>query len=105
MVLGIFSVYDVKSNQYFSPFYAKNFELAKRSLTLSFNSESMLVHYPSDYSLWLLGEFDDEDGVITTVVIDDDGNSVPARERLVEIRELIPESLQQFALDGSFKKN
>lgn len=94
MTLGMFTVYDCKSNEYFQPFYAKNYEMAKRNLISSFSEDSLFVHYPSDYSLWFVGEFDTETGKL---------NNEFATEHLVEIRELIPESLQQYALDGSFK--
>lgn len=95
MTLGMFSVYDCKSNEYFQPFYAKNYETAKRNLISSFDADSLFVHYPSDYSLWFIAEFDTETGEINY--------EFTAREHLDEIRDLIPESFQQFALDGSFK--
>lgn len=97
-VVGHFAVFDRKAGQYFPVFSARNPEVARRMIVQSFNKDSVLVQYPSDYFLAHLCNFDDESGEI------DDFNDAFVRS-VAEIEDLIPEPLQQYALDGSFKKN
>lgn len=97
-VVGHFSVFDKKSASYFPVFTAKNAEVARRSLVQSLTPDSVLVQYPQDYILIHLSNFDDESGEIIAL----DGSFVHEAGQLVD---LIPEPLQQYALDGSFKKN
>ena len=95
-VVGHFSVFDRKANQYFPVFTAKNSEVARRTLVQSLTPESVLVQYPQDYTLVHLCDFDDESGAI----IELEGSFVHEVGHLVD---LIPEPLQQYALDGSFQ--
>ena len=90
--IGMFSIYDSKANEYLQPFYAKNYESAKRYLVSSLKSDSLLVQYPSDYDFYFLGDFDNETGSLR-----------PELVRLASLRELVPDSLRQYSLDGSFK--
>lgn len=94
--VGHFAVYDRKAGQYFPVFSARNSEVARRMIVQSFSKDSVLVQYPADYFLAHLCDFDDESGAILPFN-DDFVKSVG------EIEDLIPEPLQQYALDGSFK--
>lgn len=97
-VVGHFAVYDRKAGQYFPVFSARNPEVARRMIVQSFNKDSVLVQYPADYTLIHLSNFDDESGEIIAL-----GGSFI--HEVGHIVDLIPEPLQQYALDGSFKKN
>lgn len=63
----LFSVFDKKAEQYGRPFVARNHEEAKRSLSIEVNDgdpSSLLRRYPSDFSLNVVGVWDDGSGII-----------------------------------------
>lgn len=88
----LYSIYDKKAKKFDNVMVFPSDEVAKRSLVASLNNQSLLVLYPSDYQLVLLGDFNDHTGAIGT---DDVRN--------FDIIEMIPEKLKQYCLDGSFK--
>ena len=96
-VVGHFSVFDKKASSFFPVFTAKNSEVARRSLVQSLTPDSVLVQYPSDYTLIHLSNFDDESGEIIALA----GAYV---HEVGQIVDLIPEPLRQYVLDGSFAK-
>jgi hypothetical protein len=64
MKLIAFSVFDLKAETYFPPFYMNNNKTAERVFGDSANNnEHMFNKHPSDYALYALGTFDDEKGV------------------------------------------
>lgn len=66
MKLKIYSVFDSKAKAYNSPFYLRNSGEATRGFADVVNDgKSQISKYPEDYSLFELGEFDDETGLIT----------------------------------------
>lgn len=57
----IFSIYDVKGKFYSTPFYVINKPTAVRTFTDAVHDEQTLIcKHPEDYSLYYLGEFEDE---------------------------------------------
>lgn len=65
MKLKIYSVYDSKAKAYNSPFYLRNSGEATRGFSDVVNDgKSQISKYPEDYTLFELGEFDDEMGSI-----------------------------------------
>jgi len=67
MISQIFAVHDVKANAYLPPFFMHNDELAKRTFSDCIMSEKhAFSHHPADYTLFHLGSFDDDTGVIIT---------------------------------------
>jgi hypothetical protein len=59
MILKIFSVYDAKAASYVTPFYQTTIGLAERIFTDEANNpESSLNKHAEDYTLFLIGEFD-----------------------------------------------
>lgn len=61
MIKFIFSCYDSKANLYSNPFYSVSLETAERDFAVACNDcKSDLYVHSSDYSLVMLGEFDDE---------------------------------------------
>lgn len=63
MDLRIFSVYDEKAEIYHPPFYYNQVGQALRTFTDCINSaDHQFGAHPSDYSLFLLGSFSDQNG-------------------------------------------
>lgn len=59
----MFAVYDAKVKAFLSPFFMRNSGEATRGFESVANDEkSSISHYPEDYSLFELGEWDDETG-------------------------------------------
>jgi len=66
MKANMYTVYDSKTQAYLQPFQARTRGEAIRSFTEAVNDQkTMFYKYPSDYTLFELGEWDDEDGKIT----------------------------------------
>lgn len=93
MKYNVYSIYDRATMDYSSPFFAVTQEAAIRTVKGAFNPQSQLVMYPSDYVIYLLGEFDSESGSILSVV-----------REVKEIKNLIPISMRELALDGTFER-
>lgn len=63
MQTRVFSVYDTAAKVYSHPFYVPRNEMAVRAFTDAVNSANHeFAKHPADYTLFLLGEFDDADG-------------------------------------------
>lgn len=58
---------DAKSNVYFPPSVSDNQEAAKRSFhaLIKRGTDFVFSNFPSDFDLWLVGEFDERSGTIT----------------------------------------
>lgn len=62
MILKIFSVYDTAAGAYLQPFFAPTLGLAIRSFQDAVNTpDHQFARYSHDYTLYLLGEFNDSD--------------------------------------------
>lgn len=58
----LYTVFDVVNDEFSAPFMQKNREVMKRSLKqILLNSPSL----PSEYKIYMLGEFDTESGLIS----------------------------------------
>ena len=63
----IFAVRDVKADAYGQPFVSKHVGLAVRGLTDAVNDpqkQSDISRHPEDFSLYEIGQYDDQSGVI-----------------------------------------
>lgn len=60
--LTIFSIYDSKAAAYLQPFFSNNVETAKREFTTAVNGEGQFNKFAEDYSMFLLGTFDQDEG-------------------------------------------
>lgn len=68
MVTKMFSVYDSKAAVFSVPFFMPSIGLAIRSFTdLSNDPGTMVFKHPEDFSLFVVGEFDDEKGTAVAV--------------------------------------
>lgn len=64
--MKIYSVYDSKANAYLQPFFSENAATARRAIGPVVHDENHLFHkYGEDYSLFEIGEFDENNGQIT----------------------------------------
>lgn len=65
MIQGVFAVYDLKLRAYMTPFFMSNREVAVRAFATAVNEQGTQLHaHPSDFTLFQLGSFNDELGVI-----------------------------------------
>jgi len=65
MIQFIYSVHDSKALAYLPPFFMHNKNMAIRSFQDAVQDDGSSFHrHPEDYSLWELGEFDDNTGEI-----------------------------------------
>lgn len=68
MLTKIYVIHDVVSDAFMSPFYSPQDGSAVRAVVTQLRDpNSMLAQHPADYSLYRIGEFDDQLGVITAV--------------------------------------
>ncbi len=66
MLQSIFTVYDEKAKAHLSPFFRHNSEMAVRDFTDCVNQKGHnFCKNPSDYTLFIHGSFDDENGAFT----------------------------------------
>lgn len=67
MILKIFSVFDSAVSAYLQPFFSPTTGAAIRSLTEACNDpKHEFYKHAKDYTLHLLGDYDDASGVITS---------------------------------------
>lgn len=63
--MQIFAIYDKKAQYHEKPFFCRNKAEALRAVESGVNSSDSFMHkYPADFSVWLLGEFDEKTGTI-----------------------------------------
>jgi len=63
-----YSVYDSKAKFFSHPFYCQNDEIAIRNFTQAASDPaSQLCKFPADFSLFLIGNYDDEIGFLTSI--------------------------------------
>jgi len=73
----LFSIHDIKAGAYLPPFTLPNKNMAIRTFTDCVNDPNhAFCRNPADYTLFCLGEFDDNDGQITSTFIESCGNAV-----------------------------
>lgn len=66
MKFYIFSVYDSKAENFHTPMFVPTKGIATRSFTdVANNPESEIYRHPEDYTLFLIGEFDSSNGLVT----------------------------------------
>lgn len=67
MRLKVFSVYDSKAAAYLQPFFSTTVGLAMRSFGDAVKDEGHQFHrHAADYTLYQIGEFDDEKGILSS---------------------------------------
>lgn len=68
MIYQVFAVKDSKAAAFALPFFLPRMELAIRSFKDAVSDPKHEMHrHPEDYSLWCLGEYDDEKGAMLPV--------------------------------------
>lgn len=65
MILEMYSVFDSKAKAFTQPWYAANQFVALRHFVAAVNDpETMFYKHPLDYTLYRVGSFNDESGVV-----------------------------------------
>lgn len=64
MIVQAYSLFDSKAKLFSQPFFALNDAVAKRMCHASAQGDSALAKNPEDYSLFHIGEFDDDKGLL-----------------------------------------
>lgn len=65
MKLNIYAVYDVKAGNFATPFFFLNDGVAIRNFTdLTNDPQSRVNAHPGDYSLYSMGDYDDNSGLV-----------------------------------------
>lgn len=68
MKVLVFSVYDSKAKVFQTPWFSHNVGTALRSFEQAVaDKNSMFAKYPADFTLFNIGHFDDESGVIEKI--------------------------------------
>lgn len=68
MQIQIFSIYDSKAEAYLPPFYSQNPRTALRQMVAAVTDAShQFCKYPEDYTLFHIGSFDDELGLVQSL--------------------------------------
>lgn len=66
MKKNIYTVYDSKALAFMQPFYSERHEVAQRHFAAAANDiNTDIGRYSTDYTLFCIGEFDDQSGIIT----------------------------------------
>lgn len=68
MVLDMFTVHDSQAGAFCTPFFSSNISTAMRSFAFAANDlDQDIGRFPSDFTLYHMGTYDDSNGEITTV--------------------------------------
>jgi hypothetical protein len=66
MLLNVYSFYDSAAQAYLQPFFLQTDQVAKRTFTTVLNDpEHNFTQAPADYTLFKIGIWSDETGIIT----------------------------------------
>ena len=88
MKFKLFSVYDTKSKLYSHPAFFKTHGEAMRAfMEACKNKESTLGKYPEDFVFFMLGEFDEETGLISQHLEKDDFELFKSVARGIDFKE------------------
>lgn len=64
-IKGVFALFDKKSGMYLSPFVEVTDGTAIRQMQqVSSQKDSLIAQYPSDYSLWRVADWEDDNGMV-----------------------------------------
>lgn len=66
--MKVFSIYDGKAQAFAAPFFMPTIGMAVRAFTELVNDKASTVNrYPSDFTLFQVGEFDEQKGIFQNV--------------------------------------
>lgn len=69
MKIQIFSIYDSKAKVFSQAFFSPNIAVALRSFSVAVNDrETQLFKHPEDFSVFHIGEFDDDTGLLVPLL-------------------------------------
>jgi len=65
MKIQLYAIFDMASGIYEKPFFSTADDLVRREfLNVATSAETPISKHPKDYSLWRLGNFDDNTGLV-----------------------------------------
>jgi len=103
--LFIFTIFDSKANAYLQPFFSVNSDTARREFHKAINQDGQFNAYAEDYSLFLLGSFDQDEGFLD---IEDSPqhvvNGITLRELIYE-NDLEPPSIAELSAKAKAQSN
>lgn len=68
MKFAVCTILDKVSREYSQPFYSPNTATAQREFLRLVKDPASAIHaFPADYSLWTVGEFDSESGLVASL--------------------------------------
>ena len=67
MKTPIFSVRDNKLNSYARPITCSEVDMVRTMVVTVNDKENNISHFPEDFTVYKIGEFDDSTGIITTM--------------------------------------
>jgi len=81
MILNVYSIFDTKALVFNTPFFAHNNASAVRSVSdLAADLNTSVGRHPSDFVLYRIGQYNDEQGVLAPLDI---------REHVVDVISLV----------------
>lgn len=93
MNIKMYAIYDESISEYLTPFFAQSDKHAISTVKSSLSKDSTLVLYSGSFSLWCLGDFDTEEGLL----------SQGSMSEVCSIVKILPSALYNYVLDGSIK--
>lgn len=85
MKMRMYSLYDRTAKAFGQPFFQPNDAVAQRvTQTLVNNPEATMHSYPNDFELWLIGEYDDNQGIV-----------VPLKDKVLDVETLVSRDAEQ----------
>lgn len=80
MKYSLYTVHDAKAEMYQVPWVERNDHTATRAFAINVNnSDSHMFHNPGDYTLFCIGNYDDETGLIEQTLPRSIGNGINFR--------------------------
>lgn len=75
--MRMYSLHDTKAGRFTPPFLASSDEEAKRIvyMTASTGQASMLSQFPGDFTLYMVGTWDEDNGTVVPVELENLGNA------------------------------
>jgi len=107
MKINLYSIYDLKSQSFGHPFSALSDELALRAFSGSVNSSpgNLMADSPEDFTLYHVGEMDDETGSIKAEVLSSLVNGITLKKEtdksdLQHIKTILEKVLIQLNIEN-----
>lgn len=68
MIMGVYSVLDIKARSYGQLLVFGNDEMAKRAMSAPLPADNEMAKWPSDFVMYRVGTFETDNGVLSPLV-------------------------------------